>query len=422
MTSVTFNYNSWELWAPYNPSATPPSFGPQKVTFNGQLKHIIVGENVTTLDIKEDVYSAWKEWTLALGSPYDEAIRTIGGDPTIAGQFAGDIYFLKNGWKLLFDFTKVAVTGVLFSDDFDSAYYDYDVNLVNPVQVSSIVNTVSTGGAADPSVIADAVWDELVSGHTNITTFGGLVNETKFLRKAIYLDVDLVSDGDGSQRSPFNNLTSAIDAAELEGIREIYLTGDITLDRNLKNFTIVGVGKPEVDANGFDLRNTKFELCKLKGSFLNSIVAQNCTLLNGAFLNGFYQDCALDGDMTCVAGSEVYMANATSDIPGTDRPSISMSTGGVALLSIRGYNGGLTITDCDNVADRVTVDMSSGALTFDSTCTAGIMIARGVASFVDSTAGATVTDETINRQLIINSGGGGGGNGLTLEQFIALKD
>jgi len=422
MPGIVFNYGHYEFWEAYNPLTTPPTFGTQKVVFDGPNKLIIVSDSTTDLSIKEDVYSAWKEWTLAVGSPYEQAIRTIGGDPTIAGQFAGDIYFLINGWRLVIDVTRVKVTGVLFSDDFDTAYYQSDLNAVFPAQVSSIVNTVSTGGAADPSVIADAVWDELVSGHTSITTFGGLVNETKFLRKAIYLDVDLVSDGDGSQRSPFNNLTSAIDAAELEGIREIYLTGDITLDRNLKNFTIVGVGKPEVDAAGFDLKNTRFELCKLKGSFLNSIVAQSCTLLDGAFLNGFYQDCALDGDLTCVAGSEVYMANPASSIPGTGRPTISMSTGGTALLSVRGYNGGLTVKDCDNVADRVTVDMSSGALTFDASCTAGTMVARGVSSFVNSTAGATVVDETISRQLIIDSGGGGGGSGLTLEQFIALKD
>lgn len=419
MPNINLNYGHWTFWEPYQTTTLPFTFGTQKVVFDGQLKHILVSEGVTTLNIEADVYSAWKEWTLGVGSNYDSAIRTIGGDPTTAGNFAGDLYFLINGWKLLIDITKVKVSGVLFSDDFDTAYYNYDVVPVFPAEVSSIVNKVSTGGGSDPAVIADAVWDELVSGHTNITTFGGLVNETKFLRKAIYLDVDLVANGDGSQRSPFNNLTSAIDAAELEGIRELYLTGDVELNRNLKNFTVIGVGKPEIDANGQDLKNTNFELCKLKGEFTNSIVAQNCTLLDGAFLNGFYQDCALDGDMTCISGGEVFMSNPASSVAGTGRPTISMSG---ALLSMRGYNGGLTISDCNTVTDRVTVDMSSGSLTFDASCTAGVMVARGVTSFVDSTAGATVVNETINRQLIIDSGGGGTGSGLTLEQFIALKD
>ncbi len=115
MTSVTFNYNSWELWAPYNPSATPPSFGPQKVTFNGQLKHIIVGENVTTLDIRQDVYSAWKEWMLIDdNSKYLPALRTIGGDPAPlgSGRFAGDIYFLINGWQIQVDRPDVMLQAV----------------------------------------------------------------------------------------------------------------------------------------------------------------------------------------------------------------------------------------------------------------------------------------------------------------------
>lgn len=419
MPGIALNYAHWQFWAPYDALATPPTFGTQKVVFDGQLKHIIVSESTTTLSIDEDVYSAWKEWTLGVGSNYEAAIRTIGGDPTTAGSFAGDLYFLINDWKLLIDITKVKVAGVLFSDDFDTAYYTNDVVPIFPAEVSSIVNKVTAGSGSDPAAIADAVWDELASAHTNITTMGGFLNETKFLRRAIYLDVDLVANGDGSQRSPFNNLTSAIDAAESEGIRELYLTGDIQLNRSLKNFTVIGVGKPEIDANGQDLKNTNFELCRLKGEFTNSIVAQNCTLLDGAFMNGFYQDCAIDGDVTCVSGGEVFMGNPASSVAGTGRPTISMSG---SLLSMRGYNGGLTISDCNTVTDRVTVDMASGSLTFDASCTAGVMVARGVSSFVDATAGATVVDETINRQLIIDSGGGSTGSGLTLEQFIALKD
>lgn len=419
MPGLALNYAHWQFWAPYDALATPPTFGTQKVVFDGQLKHIIVSESTTELNIEEDVYSAWKEWTLGVGSNYEAAIRTIGGDPTTAGNFAGDLYFLINDWKLLYDPTVVKVAGVLFSDDFDTAYFTSEVVPVFPAEVSSIVNKVTAGAGSDPAAIADAVWDELISGHTNVTTFGGLVNETKFLRKAVYVDVDLVVNGDGSQRSPFNNITSAVDTAEAEGISEIYLTGDIELDRNLKNFTIIGNGKPKVESNGFDLKNTKFELCRLKGSFINSIVAQNCTIENGGFLNGFYQDCALDGDLTCVSGGEVYLSNPASSVAGTGRPTISMSN---SLVSVRGYNGGLTIKDCNQATDRITVDMSSGSLTFDASNTDGVMVARGVTSFVDATAGATVVDETISRQLIIDSGGGGTGSGLTLEQFIALKD
>lgn len=150
--NVVFNYGFWDLWTLYH-----------KVTFDGENRIIYVNEGVTELNIKEDVYSDWKEWVAAMpdNARWTQALRTIGGDPTIAGQFAGDIYFLQNGWKLYIDFTKVAVTGVLFSDDYDSAYYDYDGNIQYAAQVSSIVNTVTTGGTTNNynGATAQEVWE-----------------------------------------------------------------------------------------------------------------------------------------------------------------------------------------------------------------------------------------------------------------------
>jgi hypothetical protein len=94
------------------------------------------------------------------------------------------------------------------------------------------------------------------------------------------------------------------------------------------------------------------------------------------------------------------MKDCVSSVPGTLRPTISMNAGGTSQLSIRGYSGGLTVKDCNNVADRVTVELHPGSLTFDSSCTNGIMVARGVGKFLDQTAGATVIDETVNQEMI----------------------
>lgn len=71
-----------------------------KVTFDGVNRLIILGSEVTSIDIKVDIYSAWKRWVLIDdNSKYLPALRTIGGDPAPlgSGRFAGDIYFLLNG-------------------------------------------------------------------------------------------------------------------------------------------------------------------------------------------------------------------------------------------------------------------------------------------------------------------------------------
>jgi len=129
--NTVLNYGHWDLWQLY-----------QKVTFDGANRIIRVNPDVTQLDIKTDIYSDWKDWVNSKddNAVWLPAIRTIGGDPTVEGQFAGDIYFLINDWKLYIDLTKVKVTGVLFSDDYEAAYFSYDDVIQYPVQVSSIVS------------------------------------------------------------------------------------------------------------------------------------------------------------------------------------------------------------------------------------------------------------------------------------------
>lgn len=412
------NYGFWDLWRLYH-----------KVTFDGANRIIRVNDGVTELDIKKDVYSDWKEWTSSMtdNAYWPPAVRTIGGDPTVSGQRAGDIYFLQNNWKLYIDLTKVRVTGILFSDDFDSAYYDFNGNIQYPAQVASLVTTTETtsnngGGdgataaeiwsyssrtltsAAGPtaSEIADAVWDEAYAGHDTDGTFGHLVNYIGNIEKELWVNTELAENGNGSQESPYNTLNDAKDRAEEDGIRVINLIGDVTLTRNFKNYTLKGVGLPEVDLNGQNVKNSKFENVKIKGEFVDgsAIIVRDSIILDTAQLEGFYENCALGGDLTCQDGAVVLLKDCASNIPGTSRPTISMNAAGTSQLSVRGYNGGLTIKDSNNVADRVTVEVNPGSVTFDASCTNGIMVARGVGKFVDSTAGATVVNEMVNQEMI----------------------
>ena len=133
----------------------------EKVSFNGTTKRITVNSGVTTLSIREDVYSAWVRWIQReQNSQYLPALRFTGLDP-IPGGFTGDTYFVTNGWKLCYDPNIVAVSGVLYSDDYDTAYWSLDaVSPVFPARVSSLVNTATTVQnvvSGDPDTIAAAV-------------------------------------------------------------------------------------------------------------------------------------------------------------------------------------------------------------------------------------------------------------------------
>jgi len=146
-----------------------------KSDFDGPNKLIYVSPYITSLNIKTDLYSDWKEWkSLRDNAKFLPAMRGIGGDPTTGTEFAGDIYFTINGWKVVVDLSQVQITGVLFSDDFVSAWVNNNLNFVYPALAASLVNTIqpSLEGLGIPTSTenASAVRTELNTELTRIDT------------------------------------------------------------------------------------------------------------------------------------------------------------------------------------------------------------------------------------------------------------
>lgn len=230
-----------------------------------------------------------------------------------------------------------------------------------------------------------------------------ILSYVKQMEQYVFVDADALTNGDGSARSPFNNVTAAKDFAEATGIKKIITFADLTIDRSLKNFVIIGVGTPIIDTNGQDLDGSEFSRVIMRGSYTGEIIVQESVLDNGFNLNGYFQNCALGtglgGDLVCVAGATVFMKDCASNIPGLNRPTISLNAVGAAVnLSVRNQFGGLTIKDANHVDDTVTVEMGRGSLTFDSSNTNGELVARTSGKFLDETAGATVTREVYARE------------------------
>lgn len=128
----------------------------EKVSFNGFEKIINVNSDVTALDIMADVYSAWVRWTAK--EPRFLAAMKYSGFDAIPGGRTGATFFLINGWKLIINLRKTRVYGVLYSEDFPTAYYDNETReALYPAEVSSVVNTVFSGGGGS-SISAADVW------------------------------------------------------------------------------------------------------------------------------------------------------------------------------------------------------------------------------------------------------------------------
>jgi len=106
-----------------------------------------------------------------------------------------------------------------------------------------------------------------------------------------------------------------------------------------------------------------------------------------------FKNCTITGNLFAADNSSIVMVNCISGIPGIGRPIISMNSTSTSKISICKYSGGLTIIDSNNILDEITVEISEGALTFDSSNTLGQMVARGNGKFIDNSNGAIVNNE-----------------------------
>lgn len=132
----------------------------EKVSFNGVTKQITVNAGVTTLDLRTDVYSAWVRWvTREANLRFAPAMRGVGADPIPGGE-TGVTLFLINGWKLVYDPNTVAVSGVLYSEDYDTAFWSASGSPIYPAKVSALVNNAVSYQnivSGDPASIAAQV-------------------------------------------------------------------------------------------------------------------------------------------------------------------------------------------------------------------------------------------------------------------------
>jgi len=197
MSTVTFNYGTWWQW-------DPNQFPNQKVTFDAYEKIIYVNEGVRELDVKIDIYSAWKEWVLSspeypLPSWQKEAISAIGGEPLNDTLNVGSTFFLENGWRIQpLASTQpyiLTVNGNIYTRESGGNPFLFaegvSVNLTRSNLVDQLVASTSIT-QADYEAIASNVWARSTTPNTGVSTYGQLVKDIdtevdKTLKKGEFL-------------------------------------------------------------------------------------------------------------------------------------------------------------------------------------------------------------------------------------------
>ena len=118
-------------------------------TFDKYGKFIYVSELATTCDLA-DVWSRWEDWIIVGdNTKIKPAMKYSGFDPIPTG-YTGATFFVYNGWRVIINPAVTAITGVLYSEDYDTGYWTYDdVPLpIYPITVSAVVNTVTIDGGS----------------------------------------------------------------------------------------------------------------------------------------------------------------------------------------------------------------------------------------------------------------------------------
>lgn len=158
----------------------------QKVAFDAFEKIIYVNEGVTVLDVKIDIYSAWKEWVLNSPEyPYpswqQEAISAIGGEPLNDTLNVGSTFFLENGWRIQPFASKIpyilTVNGNIYTRETGENPFLFaegvSVNLTRSNLVDQLVAN-ATVTEEDYAAIAQRVWEYTTLTNTGASSFGQL--------------------------------------------------------------------------------------------------------------------------------------------------------------------------------------------------------------------------------------------------------
>ena len=132
MPCLMLGYNGgfWSEW-----------INPQKCTFDGVNRLILVNQGITAIDVTTDIYSDWKEWVQSYdNAKWLPAVNSIGGEPTPDGRI-GATFFLLNGWRIKpwqGDY-RLTVNGNLYTTEGDNPFLS-----ISGVSVSSTVSDLNT--------------------------------------------------------------------------------------------------------------------------------------------------------------------------------------------------------------------------------------------------------------------------------------
>jgi len=272
----------------------------------------------------------------------------------------------------------------------------------------------------------------LVNGNTNIqdkvtvnqvsirpnnsvgNTFSDAINSQSFEGAMVWVDSNGGLTGTafpiGTPPKEVDNMVDAVAIALREGLKLFHFRGSINVSGNpgISRYGVVGTTPADsvIIATDLEVNLSTFIKCAVVGSVIGRGSYQDCSLgktLNLSGVEGLFDNCGIAGNITldALATEPIIFKDCISAIAGTAKPGLNCN-GTAAGINFRRYAGGLAITNFNNPAGTMTLDLMGSEISINSTnCTNGVIVARGVGRLIDE-LGNNIPSGTWNGITIVN--------------------
>lgn len=206
----------------------------------------------------------------------------------------------------------------------------------------------------------------------------------------------------GTPEQPVNNISDAHTISVNRGFNTIYVLGNLTLIESMAGYIFIGqnpILTTVTIADQANVTNCEFRNMAVEGVLDGGNLLKDCVIHDLDYVNGMIESSAIAGVITIAGNISLFMYDCWSASsyyhsgPAPPDPIIDMGGEG-QVVGVRNFSGTFTLRNITGVNSRASIDMLSGTITLDPTCTGGIILVRGNAYLVNTANGATVVDQT----------------------------
>lgn len=292
---------------------------------------------------------------------------------TVGGVTLARVFEIINGYTVTFEDGSYAVNLIGANSNIG------DVINLNSVQVRSSNSAgLANASAAEYASFNGGVWIDTNS--TRVTT----------------------TYPSGTQEFPVNNLADAIVIAEASGFTVINFASNFTFGAtdNITGYKLIGRGLQITTltfTSGCVLSLCQAEHVECVGT-VDGIIGFDHCYINTLGSSGIAPSsqavimthCLIAGTITVPSNysGTMKILDSWSDVPGNLTPTLDLGDSSAPVL-IRNYSGGIQLDNVTQVVN-ISIDLNSGQVILDSTCTDGHISIRGVGKLTNNATGTHV--------------------------------